>query len=108
MKCGAPDALDVHHRDGDPWNNVATNLERICRSCHNLEHHRRGSCVICGKSHKGHGFCNKHWIRWKKHGDPLAYKIPPRKMCSVCGNPANAKGLCGMHYMQAKRAQQPR
>lgn len=107
-KCGRPDARDVHHRNGDHQDNRLENLERICRSCHNLEHRRRGSCVICGEPHKGHGYCNKHWIRWKKYGDPLAYKIPPRKACSVCGEPANAKGLCGMHYMQAKRAQQPR
>jgi hypothetical protein len=23
---------------------------------------------------KGHGLCEKHYQRWKKHGDPLAVK----------------------------------
>lgn len=33
----------------------------------------RGVCVIdgCGMTDAGpHGLCDKHWIRWKRHGDP--------------------------------------
>ena len=29
----------------------------------------------CGKKHKGHGYCNKHWLRLRIHGDPT-YKPP--------------------------------
>lgn len=104
QKCGAPNARDVHHIDQDHTNNKPMNLMRICRSCHNKEHRQKQSCVICGAPMKGHGYCNKHLIRWKKYGDPMATKIPHRKKCTVCGAPAHSKSLCGKHYMQAKRA----
>lgn len=26
----------------------------------------------CGKPHVAHGFCESHYRRWKRHGDPLA------------------------------------
>ena len=73
-RCGKPDAKDVHHKDGNHQNNLPENLERICRSCHTLEHRPKKSCVICGGRHKGHGYCDKHYQRWKKWGDPLAVK----------------------------------
>lgn len=25
----------------------------------------------CDKSHYAHGWCNMHWQRWRRHGDPL-------------------------------------
>lgn len=28
--------LDVHHIDGDPWNNEPDNLMKLCRSHHRL------------------------------------------------------------------------
>lgn len=73
-RCGKPQALDVHHRDGNHQNNERENLERICRSCHNREHKKRGSCAICGKPQKGLGYCVKHYQRFKRWGDPLAVK----------------------------------
>ena len=103
-RCGKPRARDVHHRDHDHRNNDPANLERLCRSCHNREHQSRQPCTVCGLPQKGHGYCNKHYIRWKKYGDPLATRIPPRTSCSSCGAPAHSRGLCGKHYMVAKRA----
>ena len=73
-KCGAPNASDVHHKDGDWTNNEPSNLERLCRSCHNSIHERRKACVICGKPQKGLGYCDKHYQRFKKYGDPLLVK----------------------------------
>lgn len=73
-KCGKPDASDVHHKDGDHTNNDPSNLTRLCRSCHMLEHSRKRLCVVCGKPQKGHGYCDKHYQRWKKWGDPLIVK----------------------------------
>lgn len=30
--------------------------------------------MICGKPHKGLGYCDKHYQRFKKYGDPLMVK----------------------------------
>jgi hypothetical protein len=60
--------------------------------------------MICGEPQRGLGFCEKHYQRFKKHGDPLKVLTKPRQICSECGEPAHSKGLCGMHYMRAKRA----
>ena len=73
-RCGKPDARDVHHKDSNHLNNSPDNLERICRSCHTREHKRRASCTICGKPQKGLGYCEKHYQRFKKWGDPLLVK----------------------------------
>ena len=116
-RCGKPDARDVHHRDGNHLNNSLENLERICRICHVLEHRPRGSCVICGLPQKGLGYCNKHYLRFKKWGDPLAVKDNQfsevrkdgeqkyQKTCQVqgCNAKHHANGYCTKHAQQAKR-----
>jgi len=73
-RCGALNAKDVHHKDGNHANQALSNLERICRSCHVHEHLIIIPCVICGKPQKGLGYCNKHYLRFKKWGHPLAFK----------------------------------
>jgi hypothetical protein len=50
------------------------------------------------------GWCNRHYQRWYKHGDPL-WKPPDPKVCSVnqdCtpGAKVLALGLCGKHYQR--------
>lgn len=35
---------------------------KIQRTCQILE---------CGRKHFGQGYCNRHWKKWKKYGDPL-------------------------------------
>lgn len=74
VKCGKLDAKDVHHVDGNWNNNSIINLQRICRGCHNKVHRQRGLCVICGKPQKGLGYCDKHYQRFKRWGDPLMVK----------------------------------
>lgn len=32
---------------------------------------RRCEVAGCGREHKARGYCNTHWMRWRKHGDPL-------------------------------------
>lgn len=104
VRCGVADALDVHHSDGDHANNSRGNLERICRSCHMKAHRAARSCVVCGKPQKGLGYCELHYQRFKKHGDPLKVATKPKTTCRECGAPAQARGLCGRHYMRHKRA----
>ena len=69
--CGSEKNVDVHHKDGNYLNNSLENLQRLCRSCHMKEHHVAKKCSICGAKVKGYGFCNKHYIRFKKYGNPL-------------------------------------
>lgn len=71
--CGSTHSIDVHHKDGNYHNNSPENLMIVCRSCHMKQHHPKSTCTICGKPMKGHGYCNAHYIRWKKFGDPLHY-----------------------------------
>lgn len=69
--CGSDRNVDVHHIDGNPRNNDLSNLQRLCRSCHIKAHRPQQTCSICGQKVKGYGYCNKHYIRFKKFGDPL-------------------------------------
>ncbi len=109
--------MDVHHIDHNYLNNSLENLERICRSCHSREHRQRGLCTICGQPQKGLGYCDKHYQRFKKWGDPLAVKEnqftpvtregekPQEKKCKVldCTGKYHAKGFCSKHAQQDKR-----
>lgn len=69
--CGSTKNIDVHHKDGNYQNNSSENLMIVCRSCHMMLHRPKSTCVICGEPVKGHGYCNKHYIRWKKYMNPL-------------------------------------
>lgn len=73
--CGALNALDAHHLDGDPRNNALENLARICRSCHVKQHRARTKCTVCGAAAVGRGYCVKHYQRVMKYGSPLVFKI---------------------------------
>lgn len=73
-QCGATENLDVHHIDQNPNNNSIDNLMLLCRSCHMKLHHPKPTCKICGNPVKGYGFCNKHYLRYKKYGDPMFTK----------------------------------
>lgn len=37
-------------------------------------------CLVqgCGKFRHAHGYCNPHFLRWKRHGDPTAGGATPR------------------------------
>jgi len=74
-KCGGDNNLDIHHKDENYQNNNIDNLICLCRSCHLKEHRKRILCMICQKPQKGLGYCEKHYIRFKKYGDPHYLKI---------------------------------
>lgn len=80
-KCGKTGRLDVHHIDGDYTNNSIDNLLVVCRSCHLKIHRAKPKCKVdgCDKKVKGYGYCEKHYQRYKKNGDPLKTKFDLRK-----------------------------
>lgn len=52
----------------------------------------------CGNPIKARTWCNSHYMRWRKHGDP-AYQRP-KPDCSIedCTKQAIARGWCGTHW----------
>lgn len=81
-QCGRPrqsGRLYVHHIDENPLNNEPSNLKTLCGSCHRLEHTRKSKgtplplrlCAYCTSPARKRGMCQKHYQRWKKHGDPF-------------------------------------
>ncbi len=100
QQCGSTNCLDVHHKDYDYTNNEPDNLILLCRSCH-TKLHREKFCIICGDKHSSLGFCNKHYIRFKKYGDP--HYIKTASICKLCDKKVQAYGYCGKHYQQLVR-----
>ncbi|MEV0526037.1 endonuclease VII domain-containing protein [Streptomyces sp. NPDC050439] len=67
-----------------------------------------GQCTLggCARSHYASGYCNPHWRRWKRTGDPGPALIAGAVYtCSFggCGRPRSAKGLCASHYAQQRK-----
>jgi hypothetical protein len=60
----------------------------------------------CDRPHAANGYCDGHYQRVKRTGDPEPAKpLPPKKLCSVegCGGLHSSKGLCKKHYGRAFR-----
>ena len=61
-------------------------------------------CTIedCPKPLRARGWCEAHYARWKRHGDPLAGATAhlPGRGCTVhdCQRPHEARGYCSTHY----------
>ncbi len=80
--CETGENLQVHHIDGNPENNEASNLMTLCASCHTTWHWQNGkqqykrqsACKICGKPARKLDMCQKHYQRFKKYGDPYLTK----------------------------------
>lgn len=63
----------------------------------------KSMCSIDGCNNKphGYGYCNKHYKRWKRYGDPLhenTWKSPPVCKVTGCDSEAWARELCSSHY----------
>ncbi len=69
------------------------------------------SCKVpgCERDHACKGYCNLHYLRWWKYGDPnhaVRGRDPnPPEVCTVpdCHGKHVAKGFCWRHYKQMKR-----
>ena len=53
----------------------------------------------CDRPAKGRGWCQMHYGRWRRNGDPLV-KREPTPFCTIegCGQPHRGRGYCGAHY----------
>ena len=64
----------------------------------------KSTCKIneCESPVEGHGYCVKHYKRWKKHGDPHKTKIIRNHgaPCKIpeCEKPATRRAMCNRHY----------
>lgn len=66
----------------------------------------------CGKPYCARGFCNAHYLRWKKNGEFSSFatdKIFRDEVCTIegCDKPHEALGWCGMHYRRYQRNGDP-
>lgn len=68
------------------------------------------SCDVpnCDSPYYGKGLCNKHYNRWRKHGDPLIVlqmAKSDQETCQVenCANNYHAQGYCKTHYTRMYR-----
>lgn len=67
--------------------------------------------IITGRG-DGRGMCSKHYLRWRRHGDPSVSKIDREqtgKSCKAegCESPSGFKGYCVNHYNRLKRHGDP-
>lgn len=67
------------------------------------------SIESCGRKHYAKGWCNLHWKRWRKHGDPSTVSEVARQPCSVvdCDRLAVARGWCDMHWRRWRKHGDP-
>lgn len=80
---------------------------------HNLIPKRVCAIEECGRPHYGHGWCEKHYLRWRRTGDPLRVRKPgnPPSLapCNVagCDVTARSRGMCTKHYYRWVRTGDP-
>ena len=61
----------------------------------------------CGETPKiRRGWCPKHYMRWRRYGDPFKARVKYPSECTIagCGQQHHARGKCYRHYLQARRA----
>jgi hypothetical protein len=70
-----------------------------------------GMCSIdgCDRIMARRRWCNGHYLRWRRHGDPLggSQRLPPAvgRGCQVegCGEPHDSHGYCIKHAIRWRR-----
>jgi hypothetical protein len=80
---------------------VASRLIGICQGRKGL---KQCSIEDCNRKYWGRGYCQLHYARRRRWGDPLITHKKIRGICSVdgCDKPHMARGFCFSHYMKAK------
>lgn len=61
----------------------------------------------CNRPYHARSWCQLHYERWKRLGDPLSTTL--REICSIegCEGKHLAKGFCSLHYHRLKRHGDP-
>ena len=68
--CGEADAFGAYYIDGNLSNKDSSNILHICKACEKTQ--RRTKCIICGAyGHIRKKYCNLHYIRYRKYGNPI-------------------------------------
>lgn len=65
-----------------------------------------GECSVegCLNPRKSRGWCHAHYLRWRRHGDPLGGGIPrripssPTCLVATCHLPTYSRDWCKSHY----------
>ena len=73
------------------------------------------TCTIdgCDRKHYGRGYCNPHYKRWRRYGDPEAGQPTPIVGATVCSHDGcdntgrMTRGLCSRHYHRLSRYGDP-
>jgi len=81
QRCGSSRHIRVHHKDRDRHNNVLSNLEVLCGSCHAREHHPVGAYPL---------------------SEEAKAKISAKALGRVNG-PMSAEGIANMKLVASKR-----
>lgn len=63
----------------------------------------------CENSHVAKGLCDRHYRRWRNHGDPLAGRNFGLTSCSVegCARSHYGRGWCRVHYNRWRQTGDP-
>lgn len=71
----------------------------------------KATCSIddCANPVFSRGWCQRHYGRWRTHGDPLGGRATNHSITGItcyaeggCGKPVLAKGLCRKHYARQR------
>ena len=77
-----------------PWDGWGERLARSISYC---------SVNGCERRVRSNSFCNPHYCKWRRYGDPLFVKRKPKpSACLVdgCVKPVASRGWCKTHYSQ--------
>lgn len=83
QKCGSTRNILVHHKDEDRHNSDLSNLEVLCRSCHNRMHGLGGDMRNVTHCPKGHEYSPENTQRYI---DKRGYA---NRSCRTCNRAAN-------------------
>lgn len=100
---GQPLSLELHHKDGNPYNNSLENFEILCPNCHSQTENFRGRITKQEKK-------EMMWIETNtqsKTKNKSIPKISPNKFCKCCGKnlTTKQKSFCSYKCMAEWNAQ---